>query len=88
MSEKETKRRLVVMNIMFWLGLLVLFGAIGHTDYLNDQRKHVPKHSTVSLRLWQTSGQNKKTPPRANSESGKPNKTNYIITDRRRFVKR
>lgn len=47
MSEKETKRRLIVTNIMFWLGLLVLFGAIGHTDYLNDQ------HITYGIEeLW------------------------------------
>lgn len=47
MSEKETKRRLIVANIMFWLGLLVLFGAIGHTDYLNDQ------HITYGIEeLW------------------------------------
>lgn len=38
MTEKETKRRIIVTNILFWLGLLVLFGAIGHMDYLNDQR--------------------------------------------------
>ena len=47
MSEKESKRRLIVANIMFWLGLLVLFGAIGHTDYLNDQ------HITCGIEvLW------------------------------------
>lgn len=37
MSEKETKRRLIITNILFWLGLLVLFSAIGHLDYMNDQ---------------------------------------------------
>lgn len=47
MSEKETKRRLIITNILFWLGLLVLFGAIGHTDYLNDQ------HITYGIKeLW------------------------------------
>lgn len=47
MSEKETKRRLIVTNILFWLGLLVLFGAIGHTDYLDDQ------HITYGIEeLW------------------------------------
>ncbi|MCX4357755.1 MAG: hypothetical protein OSJ43_16330 [Oscillospiraceae bacterium] len=47
MSEKETKQRLIITNILFWLGLLVLFGAIGHLDYLNDQ------HITYGIEeLW------------------------------------
>ncbi|WP_302128791.1 hypothetical protein [Bacteroides congonensis] len=47
MNEKETKRRLIITNILFWLGLLVLFGAIGHMDYLNDQ------HITYGIKeLW------------------------------------
>lgn len=37
MSEKETKRRLIITNILFWLGLLVCLGAIGHLDYLTEQ---------------------------------------------------
>jgi len=51
MSEKETKQRLIITNILFWLGLLVLFGAIGHTDYLNDQ------HITYGIKeLWTSLG--------------------------------
>ena len=47
MNEKETKRRLIITNILFWLGLLVLFGEIGHMDYLNDQ------HITYGIKeLW------------------------------------
>lgn len=47
MTEKETKRRLIVTNIMFWLGLLVCICAIGHLDYLNDQ------HITYGIEeLW------------------------------------
>lgn len=38
MSEKETKRRLIATNILFWLGLLVCLGAMGHLDYLTEQR--------------------------------------------------
>ena len=38
MSEKETKRRLIITNILFWLGLLVCLGAMGHLDYLDEQR--------------------------------------------------
>lgn len=37
MSEKEPKRRLIITNILFWLGLLVCLGAIGHLDYLTEQ---------------------------------------------------
>ncbi len=38
MSEKETKRRLIITNVLFWLGLLVCICSIGHTDYLNEHR--------------------------------------------------
>lgn len=38
MTEKETKRRLIVTNVLFWLGALISLSAIGHLDYLNEQR--------------------------------------------------
>lgn len=38
MSKKETKRRLIIMGVLFWLGLLVCLGALGHLDYLTEQR--------------------------------------------------
>lgn len=38
MTEKETKRRLIITNVLFWLGLLVCAGSVGHLDYLTEQR--------------------------------------------------
>lgn len=38
MTEKETKRRFIIMNILFCLGILVCFCSTGHLDYLNEQR--------------------------------------------------
>ena len=47
MREKETKQRLIITNVLFWLGLLVCICAIGHLDYLNDQ------HITYGIEeLW------------------------------------
>lgn len=38
MTEKEIKRRLVITNILFWVGFLVCVCSIGHLDYLTEQR--------------------------------------------------
>lgn len=45
MTKKKT--RLIVMNILFWLGLLLCFCAMGRLDYLDEQ------HITYGAReLW------------------------------------
>lgn len=38
MTEKQTKRRLIIANVLFWCGFLISLCAIGHLDYLNEQR--------------------------------------------------
>lgn len=37
MTKKEIRRRLIVTNILFWIGFLISLCAIGHLDYLNEQ---------------------------------------------------
>lgn len=37
MTEKETKCRLVITNILFWIGLIVCVGSMGRLDYLTEQ---------------------------------------------------
>lgn len=32
------ERRLIITNVLFWLGLLISLCSIGHLDYLNEQR--------------------------------------------------
>lgn len=36
MTEKEFKRRLIITNVLFWIGLLVCAGSVGHLDYLTE----------------------------------------------------
>lgn len=38
MTEKETTWRLVIMNILLWVGMLVCFCSVGRLDYLDEQR--------------------------------------------------
>lgn len=38
MTEKEVKRRLIAMNILFWIGFIVCVFSMGHLDYLTEQR--------------------------------------------------
>ncbi|MBD5128481.1 MAG: hypothetical protein HDT43_00930 [Ruminococcaceae bacterium] len=38
MTEKQTKRRLIITNVLFWFGILVLLCSMGRLDYLNEQR--------------------------------------------------
>ena len=38
MTEKQTKRRLIITNILFWIGFLISLCSIGHLDYLNEYR--------------------------------------------------
>ena len=38
MTEKETKRRLVIMNVLVWSGMLVCLCSVGRLDYLDEQR--------------------------------------------------
>lgn len=37
MSEKETKRRLIIASVLIWTGLLMIICATGRLDYLTDQ---------------------------------------------------
>lgn len=38
MTEKEIKRRLVITNILFWIGFIVCVFSMGHLDYLTEKR--------------------------------------------------
>ncbi len=35
MTKRETTVRLIITNILFWLGLIVCLCAMGHLDYLD-----------------------------------------------------
>ena len=37
MTEKEIKRRLIITNVLFWLGFFVCVGSAGHLDYLAEK---------------------------------------------------
>ncbi len=37
MTKRETTVRLIITNILFWLGLIVCLCAMGHLDYLTER---------------------------------------------------